>query len=219
MDIHGLWTQLSNGTLLLPAGAAGPRLFTIHQIDANTNNLPKAHTWWMSHIYLWTQQQRIDSSEYAFHSRICLVSAALIGSTFHPMRVMTSCTTSCWRRLRRLVALRWNETHWGAFELPAVFLFSHLYSSLYCSISCCYLHFCNHFFICFLEEKVKIKDMSEQSLHSEKQGAQSSHFQSGNEAGFGLTFNSFYFLFLFFFLINLTCNWTGLVLLNLEHCR
>ncbi|CDQ73840.1 unnamed protein product [Oncorhynchus mykiss] len=27
-----------------PPGAAGPRLFTIHQIDANTNNLPKAHT-------------------------------------------------------------------------------------------------------------------------------------------------------------------------------
>lgn len=26
------------------AGAAGPRLFTIHQIDACTNNLPKAHT-------------------------------------------------------------------------------------------------------------------------------------------------------------------------------
>uniref|UniRef100_A0A8C9Z0S9 HECT-type E3 ubiquitin transferase n=1 Tax=Sander lucioperca TaxID=283035 RepID=A0A8C9Z0S9_SANLU len=25
-------------------GAAGPRLFTIHQIEANTNNLPKAHT-------------------------------------------------------------------------------------------------------------------------------------------------------------------------------
>ncbi|KAJ6221143.1 hypothetical protein RDWZM_006955 [Blomia tropicalis] len=25
-------------------GAAGPRLFTIHQIDADTNNLPKAHT-------------------------------------------------------------------------------------------------------------------------------------------------------------------------------
>uniref|UniRef100_A0A8C7ZG43 HECT-type E3 ubiquitin transferase n=1 Tax=Oryzias sinensis TaxID=183150 RepID=A0A8C7ZG43_9TELE len=25
-------------------GAAGPRLFTIHQIDANANNLPKAHT-------------------------------------------------------------------------------------------------------------------------------------------------------------------------------
>lgn len=30
---------------VLTAGAAGPRLFTIHQIDANTNNLPKAHTW------------------------------------------------------------------------------------------------------------------------------------------------------------------------------
>ncbi|ETE63705.1 E3 ubiquitin-protein ligase SMURF1, partial [Ophiophagus hannah] len=26
-------------------GAAGPRLFTIHLIDANTDNLPKAHTW------------------------------------------------------------------------------------------------------------------------------------------------------------------------------
>lgn len=26
-------------------GAAGPRLFTIHQVDAPTNNLPKAHTW------------------------------------------------------------------------------------------------------------------------------------------------------------------------------
>ena len=25
-------------------GAAGPRLFTIHLIDANTDNLPKAHT-------------------------------------------------------------------------------------------------------------------------------------------------------------------------------
>lgn len=31
----------------LIAGAAGPRLFTIHQIDANTNNLPKAHTWYV----------------------------------------------------------------------------------------------------------------------------------------------------------------------------
>lgn len=30
------------------AGAAGPRLFTIHQIDACTNNLPKAHTWWVT---------------------------------------------------------------------------------------------------------------------------------------------------------------------------
>lgn len=29
----------------LYTGAAGPRLFTIHQIDASTNNLPKAHTW------------------------------------------------------------------------------------------------------------------------------------------------------------------------------
>lgn len=26
-------------------GAAGPRLFTIHQVDACTDNLPKAHTW------------------------------------------------------------------------------------------------------------------------------------------------------------------------------
>lgn len=33
---------------VLTAGAAGPRLFTIHQIDANTNNLPKAHTWCVS---------------------------------------------------------------------------------------------------------------------------------------------------------------------------
>lgn len=31
--------------ILSLAGAAGPRLFTIHQIDACTNNLPKAHTW------------------------------------------------------------------------------------------------------------------------------------------------------------------------------
>lgn len=27
-------------------GNAGPRLFTIHQVDANTDNLPKAHTWY-----------------------------------------------------------------------------------------------------------------------------------------------------------------------------
>ena len=26
-------------------GAAGPRLFTIHLVDTNTDNLPKAHTW------------------------------------------------------------------------------------------------------------------------------------------------------------------------------
>uniref|UniRef100_A0A8C6MLW9 HECT-type E3 ubiquitin transferase n=1 Tax=Nothobranchius furzeri TaxID=105023 RepID=A0A8C6MLW9_NOTFU len=32
------------GFKALQAGAAGPRLFTIHQIDASTNNLPKAHT-------------------------------------------------------------------------------------------------------------------------------------------------------------------------------
>lgn len=36
--------------LALTAGAAGPRLFTIHQIDANTNNLPKAHTWYVLHV-------------------------------------------------------------------------------------------------------------------------------------------------------------------------
>uniref|UniRef100_A0A8C7YW62 E3 ubiquitin-protein ligase SMURF2 n=1 Tax=Oryzias sinensis TaxID=183150 RepID=A0A8C7YW62_9TELE len=30
--------------IVLHSGAAGPRLFTIHQIDASTNNLPKAHT-------------------------------------------------------------------------------------------------------------------------------------------------------------------------------
>lgn len=34
---------------VLTAGAAGPRLFTIHQIDANANNLPKAHTWYVFH--------------------------------------------------------------------------------------------------------------------------------------------------------------------------
>lgn len=42
------WAQIYNFLLILyvfTAGAAGPRLFTIHQIDANANNLPKAHTW------------------------------------------------------------------------------------------------------------------------------------------------------------------------------
>lgn len=38
-----------NLVCVLTAGAAGPRLFTIHQIDANANNLPKAHTWCVSH--------------------------------------------------------------------------------------------------------------------------------------------------------------------------
>ena len=28
-------------------GAAGPRLYTIHLVDTNTDNLPKAHTWWV----------------------------------------------------------------------------------------------------------------------------------------------------------------------------
>jgi len=28
-------------------GSQGPRLFTIHQVDTNTDNLPKAHTWWV----------------------------------------------------------------------------------------------------------------------------------------------------------------------------
>ena len=37
-------------TLAPSAGAAGPRLFTIHQIDACTNNLPKAHTWWVTSV-------------------------------------------------------------------------------------------------------------------------------------------------------------------------
>ncbi|XP_031695430.1 E3 ubiquitin-protein ligase SMURF2-like, partial [Anarrhichthys ocellatus] len=36
-------------------GAAGPRLFTIHQIDANANNLPKAHTWCVSRTPAGTQ--------------------------------------------------------------------------------------------------------------------------------------------------------------------
>lgn len=42
--------HLMDPGFVLTAGAAGPRLFTIHQIDANTNNLPKAHTWCVSHV-------------------------------------------------------------------------------------------------------------------------------------------------------------------------
>lgn len=34
--------------ILGSTGAAGPRLFTIHLIDANTDNLPKAHTWYVN---------------------------------------------------------------------------------------------------------------------------------------------------------------------------
>lgn len=97
--------------------------------------------------------QEIDPSEW----QTCLFSSASIGLTFHPTRVMTSYTTSCWRRLRRLVALRWNETHWGAFELPAVFLFSHLCSSLYCSISCCYIHFLLIFFVVVFQGQIQNK--------------------------------------------------------------
>lgn len=40
VNVHFYWTNC------VYTGAAGPRLFTIHQIDASTNNLPKAHTWW-----------------------------------------------------------------------------------------------------------------------------------------------------------------------------
>lgn len=46
-----------NSSLSLTAGAAGPRLFTIHQIDANTNNLPKAHTWWVPPV-CWRTRSR-----------------------------------------------------------------------------------------------------------------------------------------------------------------
>lgn len=42
-DTHCVRPQLCNITG--STGAAGPRLFTIHQVDTNTDNLPKAHTW------------------------------------------------------------------------------------------------------------------------------------------------------------------------------
>ncbi|XP_031419396.1 E3 ubiquitin-protein ligase SMURF2 isoform X3 [Clupea harengus] len=41
-------------------GAAGPRQFTIHQIDANTNNLPKAHTCF----------NRIDIPQYEHYDKL-----------------------------------------------------------------------------------------------------------------------------------------------------
>lgn len=41
--------HLTERVHVLTAGAAGPRLFTIHQVDANANNLPKAHTWCVLH--------------------------------------------------------------------------------------------------------------------------------------------------------------------------
>lgn len=47
---------------VFPAGAAGPRLFTIHQIDANTNNLPKAHTWCVSHASTDTHASHLNLS-------------------------------------------------------------------------------------------------------------------------------------------------------------
>lgn len=43
--------HLTDPVCVSAAGAAGPRLFTIHQIDANTNNLPKAHTWYVTHAF------------------------------------------------------------------------------------------------------------------------------------------------------------------------
>jgi len=33
-------------------GAAGPRLFTIHLVETNTDNLPKAHTWQVYKLYI-----------------------------------------------------------------------------------------------------------------------------------------------------------------------
>uniref|UniRef100_A0A8C9U0T3 HECT-type E3 ubiquitin transferase n=1 Tax=Scleropages formosus TaxID=113540 RepID=A0A8C9U0T3_SCLFO len=48
------------GFKALQGSAAGPRLFTIHQIDASTNNLPKAHTCF----------NRIDIPPYEHYDRL-----------------------------------------------------------------------------------------------------------------------------------------------------
>ncbi len=57
-------TCVCSETLYDP-GAAGPRLFTIHQIDASSNNLPKAHTWW-AHFC------RPVLNQYGFYKGQCL---------------------------------------------------------------------------------------------------------------------------------------------------
>lgn len=71
---------------------------------------------------------------------------ALIGSTFHPTRAMTSCTTSCWQPLKRPVALPWSESTlrsigWSNVEVcrtPRLLLSlqcaHRLWQSLICSI-------------------------------------------------------------------------------------
>lgn len=89
--------HLMDPVCVFSAGAAGPRLFTIHQIDANTNNLPKAHTWCVPHvpadIFI-----MIMGKNYPFQSLIhmnTLFSTASIGLTFRPTRATTSCMTSC----------------------------------------------------------------------------------------------------------------------------
>ena len=57
-------------------GAAGPRLFTIHQVDISTNNLPKAHTWYIRLLFPFSAclphvcfpvSCRIDSLLASFH--------------------------------------------------------------------------------------------------------------------------------------------------------
>lgn len=58
-------------TLAPSAGAAGPRLFTIHQIDACTNNLPKAHTWWVTSVAFFPHARYIGVSFKQIWHFIC----------------------------------------------------------------------------------------------------------------------------------------------------
>lgn len=151
-----------NSPLSLTAGAAGPRLFTIHQIDANTNNLPKAHTWWVPHV----------CSQTATGNRVLWIATLSFLFSFNRIdippyegydklydKLLTAIEETCgfaveWDALRSVRA---------ACSLPLLsfMLFPLLFDQLLL------YSFSTHFFCCCFSRTNSKQDMSEQSLRSE----------------------------------------------------
>lgn len=201
-----------NSSLSLTAGAAGPRLFTIHQIDANTNNLPKAHTWWVPPVCSRTRSRKSRTPL----NRKLVFSLQLQSDRHSALRglwqAIRQAADGDWGDLWLCGGMRRTEEHSSCLQSSSSLIYALPFTVR--SAAAIFI-FYSFLLLLFFKDKFKIRhERAEFAFRITRCSIISFPVNSWSRFQFHLA--SFFFLPCW---IRLTPSWTDFVLLNLEHCR
>lgn len=202
-----------NSSLSLTAGAAGPRLFTIHQIDANTNNLPKAHTWWVPPVCSRTRSRKSRTPL----NRKLVFSLQLQSDRHSALRglwqAIRQAADGDWGDLWLCGGMRRTEEHSSCLQSSSSLIYALPFTVR--SAAAIFIFYSFLLLLLFFKDKFKIRhERAEFAFRITRCSIISFPVNSWSRFQFHLA--SFFFLPCW---IRLTPSWTDFVLLNLEHCR